>query len=296
MNKCNICPRECNIDRKIQSGYCKAPIGIMLAKAAPFYFEEPIISGENGTGAVFFSGCNLKCCFCQNKSISWELQGVTVSIKKFCDILLDLQQKGVNTISLISPTPYSNNIIKALDQIKHKITVPIVYNTSGYEKPQIIKTLSDYIDIYVPDIKYMDPLYSAKYSNAPDYFHYCSQSVLEMVSQKPILKYKESGVLETGVLIRHLVMPTLYKDSINILKWIKDLLSETGYECLVSIMSQYTPYHKSFMYPEINRKITSYEYKKVINMAYELELKGFMQDKASSTDIYIPDFDLEGII
>ncbi len=293
--KCNICPRNCNTDRETNKGYCKATNEIMLAKAVPFFFEEPVISGKNGTGAIFFTGCNLKCCFCQNYVISHELYGVSVTSDRFCDILLSMNEKNLDSISLISPTIYIRQIIEALDKIKHKINIPIVYNTSGYEKTETLKMLEDYIDVYVPDIKYMNSIYSERYSNASDYFDYCSTAVREMLRQKPKLKYNDR-TLSSGVLIRHLVLPGLYKDSICILNWIKENIDESASECLISIMCQYTPYFLSSNYPEINRKITKYEYSKVIEYASELNLKGFIQDKSSSKDIYIPKFDLEGVI
>ncbi|MFA5341022.1 MAG: radical SAM protein [Clostridia bacterium] len=292
---CNICPRNCNTDRETHKGYCNAPNDIVLAKAVPFHFEEPVISGKNGTGAVFFSGCNLKCCYCQNYKISHELYGKVISLDHFCNILLSMNEKNLDSISFISPTIYVNQIIKALDIIKPKINVPIVYNTSGYEKPETIKMLDGYIDVYIPDIKYINSIYSERYSNASDYFDYCSKSVIEMISQKPYLKYNGS-ILTSGVLIRHLVLPGLYKDSINILKWIRKTLDESESNCLISIMSQYMPYYLSTNYPEINRKITKYEYSKVVETASSLNLQGFIQDKCSSEDIYVPDFDLKGVI
>ncbi|MDD3093244.1 MAG: radical SAM protein [Clostridia bacterium] len=296
LKNCNLCPRNCNIDRASQKGYCRAPDNIMLAKASTFFYEEPVVSGKNGTGAIFFSGCTLKCCFCQNKEISQDMKGLTVTDTKFSEILLNLQEKGVDSISLISATPYVLNIIRSIEKIKHKIKIPIVYNTSGYEKTETIKMLKDYIDVYVPDIKYINSGYSKKYSNAEDYFKYCSDAVYEKLSQKPKLIYKDNQTLISGVLIRHLVLPGLYKDSIDILNWIKNLLSTNNFECLISIMSQYTPYHQSNLYPEINRRITGFEYKKVINEANRLELNGYMQERISSKDSYIPDFDFEGII
>lgn len=294
-SNCNICPRNCNIDRKTKKGYCNAPYDIIIAKAIPFFFEEPVISGQHGTGAIFFSGCNLKCCYCQNYRISHELYGKSISIENFCDVLLSLLDLNVESISLISPTIFVTQIIRALDKIKHKIKVPIVYNTSGYEKRETIKILRDYIDVYLPDIKYMLSTSSERYSNAYDYFDYCSSAVIEMLNQKPKLVYKNS-ILVSGVIIRHLVLPGLYKDSINILEWTKNTLDNLHAECLISLMSQYMPYYHTVNYPEINRKVTKYEYNKILSKAEELHLEGFMQDKCSSTDSYLPDFNLEGII
>lgn len=292
---CNICPRNCNINRTYKKGYCKATNDIKLAKAAPFFYEEPVVSGSNGTGAVFFSGCNLQCCYCQNYRISHELFGEIVTEDKFSDILLSLADKNVDSISLISPTIYVLQIVKALDKVRHKIKIPIIYNTSGYEKEDTVKLINDYIDVYLPDIKYMDPVSSMRYSNAADYFNYCSSAVKKMLELKPKLVYRES-ILTSGVLIRHLVLPGLYKDSINILDWIKNTINDLKAESLISIMSQYMPYYMSCNYPEINRKVTKYEYNKVLSKAKELHLEGFMQDNCSSSDSYVPDFNLEGII
>jgi putative pyruvate formate lyase activating enzyme len=286
----------CGINRINGNGFCKAAENIRIAKAIPFLYEEPVISGTRGSGAVFFSGCSLKCCYCQNHEISSSNYGSDVSVERFCDILLSLQDKGVHNINLITPTHYSYQIIKALDRIKNRITIPIVYNTGGYERYEIIRLLKDYIDIYLPDLKYYDPYISKEYSDAYDYFEYASAAIQEMVIQKPNIKLDENGILQEGVIIRHMVLPGYYRDSIKLLDWISENLKKESNSFYVSLMRQYTPYFKSSEHPLINRKLTAYEYSKVTEKAAILNLQGFYQKKGSSDTCYIPTFDLEGII
>lgn len=296
INKCDLCPRLCGINRINGNGFCKAAENIRIAKAIPFLYEEPVISGSRGSGAIFFSGCNLKCCFCQNHEISSGNFGSDLTIERFCDVLLSLQDKGVHNINLITPTHYSYQIIKALDKIKSKITIPIVYNTGGYERYEIIRQMKDYIDIYLPDFKYYDPEISKKYSDAKDYFEYASEAIHEMVSQKPNIILDENEIMQEGVIIRHMVLPGYYNDSIKILDWISKNLKKDNNSFYVSLMRQYTPYFRSKENPEIDRRLTAYEYTKVTDEATELDLQGFYQKKGSSDTCYIPDFDLEGII
>lgn len=291
---CMLCPRKCGIDRFSDIGICGMNNTIVLAKASLHKWEEPCISFKNGAGTVFFSGCNLHCCFCQNNYISNENFGKQISVQKLADIFLSLQDKGADNIELVTPTHFIPNIIIALDKIKHKLSIPVIYNSGGYELSESINLLNGYIDVYLPDIKYMSSELSAKYSNAPDYFKYASRSVITMTSQVGAVKYNSEGGLIKGTLIRHLVMPGMRHDSIDILNWISNNLPTEN--ILVSIMNQFTPF--DFIpdeFSDIKRKVTKMEYNSVIKHAAMLGLNGYSQDSSSATSDYTPVFDLSGI-
>lgn len=296
---CVLCPRKCNVDRKNNLGYCGVNNDIKVARAALHYMEEPCISGKNGSGTIFFSGCNLRCCFCQNYSISHKNFGKVITEDRLGDIILELQEQGANNINFVTGTMYVNSIINVLDNIKHKLQIPVVYNCGGYESTQTIKMLKGYVDIYLQDIKYYNDELAVKYSGAYEYFKYASGSVAEMINQvgKPVF-YNVEGetdkMLKSGVIIRHLVIPGARKDSINILKWISNNLEKDSY--LISLMSQYTPAYKSSDFKEINRLVTTFEYDSVVNEALKLGIdNGYMQNRSSTGKEYTPDFDLSGV-
>lgn len=294
MNKCMLCPRKCGVDRSVVTGFCGAGNEVIIARASLHKWEEPCISYKNGAGTVFFSGCNLHCCFCQNNKISNELFGKIISDEKLADIFLSLQDMGADNIDLVTPTHFINNIINALDKVKHKLSIPVVYNCGGYELVDTIKKLNGYIDIYLPDIKYFSPDISAKYSNAPDYFEAASDAVLAMISQVGKLCFNDEGGLMKGTVIRHMVLPSHRHDSIDIMDWIAENTSSN--DVLVSIMNQYTPFDFiSDEYPELKRRITKMEYNSVVDHAAELGINGFSQQKSSASEEYVPDFDLTGI-
>ena len=294
MNKCMLCPRKCGVDRSVVTGFCGAGNEVIIARASLHKWEEPCISYKNGAGTVFFSGCNLHCCFCQNNKISNELFGKIISDEKLADIFLSLQDMGADHIDLVTPTHFINNIITALDKVKHKLSIPVVYNCGGYELVDTIKKLNGYIDIYLPDIKYFSPDISAKYSNAPDYFEAASDAVLAMISQVGKLCFNDEGGLMKGTVIRHMVLPSHRHDSIDIMDWIAENTSSN--DVLVSIMNQYTPFDFiSDEYPELKRRITKMEYNSVVDHAAELGINGFSQQKSSASEEYVPDFDLTGI-
>lgn len=294
MNKCMLCPRKCGVDRSVVTGFCGAGNEVIIARASLHKWEEPCISYKNGAGTVFFSGCNLHCCFCQNNKISNELFGKIISDEKLADIFLSLQDMGADNIDLVTPTHFINNIINALDKVKHKLSIPVVYNCGGYELVDTIKKLNGYIDIYLPDIKYFSPDISAKYSNAPDYFEAASDAVLAMISQVGKLCFNDEGGLMKGTVIRHMVLPSHRYDSIDIMDWIAENTSSN--DVLVSIMNQYTPFDFiSDEYPELKRRITKMEYNSVVDHAAELGINGFSQQKSSASEEYVPDFDLTGI-
>lgn len=294
MTDCRLCPRNCRVNRKERTGFCGEKDGIRCARAALHHWEEPCISGTRGSGAVFFSGCSLKCCYCQNYQISQEGLGKEISPEKLAQIFLDLQEQGAHNINLVTGTHFLPGILTALDLARPKLSIPVVYNCGGYEKPEVIRLLDGYVDIYLPDLKYFDPELSARYSGARDYFAQASQAVSAMISQTGSPVFDEDGIMQKGVIIRHMVLPGSRKDSISILRWIREHLPEEGF--LLSLLSQYTPFYKSCEYPQINRRLTTYEYDKVLEEAISLGLtKGFMQEKSSAKEEYTPPFDLEGL-
>jgi putative pyruvate formate lyase activating enzyme len=268
----------------------------MAARAALHHWEEPCISGSRGSGTVFFSGCTLRCCFCQNHSISQEHFGRELTVKQLSQIFLRLQDEGAHNINLVTATQYLPSVIKALDLAKPKLSIPVVYNCGGYETQEVIKALEGYVDIWLPDLKYQSTILSARYSNAADYFEKASKAIKQMINQTGAPRFDSSGeLMEKGVIIRHMVLPGAKDDSMALLTWIKEELERGMY--YISLLSQYTPFYKSDLYPEINRRITSYEYNKVLKKAIELDLvHGFMQEKSSAKEEYTPPFDLEGII
>lgn len=291
---CTLCPRRCRVDRMNNTGFCGMNDTVIVARASLHKWEEPCISWKNGAGTVFFSGCNLHCCFCQNNTISTQNYGKEVSAERLSDIFLSLQDTGADNIELVTPTHFLPDIILSLDKVKHKLKIPVVYNCGGYELTESIDLLNGYIDIYLPDLKYMSPELSAKYSNAPDYFEFASKAVLSMTNQVGELQYNFDGGLLKGTIIRHLVMPGMRHDSIRLMEWIADNTSADN--VLVSIMNQYTPFE--FIpdrFSEIKRRVTKMEYNSVVKRAQELGLQGFTQDASSATSDYTPEFDLSGI-
>jgi len=293
---CTLCPRMCHADRIHSHGFCGAGAALKIARAALHPWEEPCISGTNGSGTVFFSGCTLKCVFCQNNTLSHENFGKEISIRRLADIFLELQSQGAHNINLVTATHYLPSIKEALDMAGTALHIPVVYNCGGYERPETLREFSDYIDIYLPDLKYYDSSLSEKYSSARDYFPVASKAIEEMIRLTGGLKWnpENPSLLQKGVIIRHMVLPGAKNDSIKLLHWMKDALPEGQF--MVSLMSQYTPFYKSSLYPEINRRITSYEYQKVLDTAINLGLvHGYMQEKSSAKEEYTPPFDLSGV-
>lgn len=292
MSICNACPRKCNVERNIgefSRGFCKMPYNAVLARASLHLWEEPVISGERGSGAIFFSGCNLRCVFCQNFEISHENFGKQVSKSEFIDIVKRLENQGAHTINLVNPTHFVPFIKEVFSE--YKPSVPVVYNTGGYDDVESIRSLQDLIDVYLPDLKYFDSDVSKKYSNAENYFEKASKAVLEMQRQvgKSVIK---DGIMQKGMIIRHLVLPKNTDQSIKILRWIKDNLPIDTY---ISLMSQYVPYVKT-EYKELNRRIVTAEYQKVIDEFERLGFEnGFMQERSSAQTDFIPKFDLSGV-
>ena len=289
-NKCMICPRRCGADRINGKGICGAGSSIRIARIGLHEWEEPCISYGKGSGTVFFSGCSLKCVFCQNNEISAGFKGVDITVEKLADEFLRLQENGAVNINLVTPTHFACDIINALDSVKHKLKIPVCYNCGGYESTEIIANLKGYIDVFMPDFKYYSSEYSLRYSRAANYFEIASNALKMMhdIAGYPI--FDDEGHMKKGVLVRHLVLPYLYKDSINILEY---LASEYDTSKMgLSIMSQYFPTENCKNYPEINRRITTLEYMKVVNKALELGfVNAYIQDKNSADSSYVPDFD-----
>lgn len=269
---------------------------ITAAKAMLHFWEEPCISGNRGSGAVFFSGCVLRCAFCQNYDISAENRGKIISTKRLSEIFLELQQKGAQNINLVNPTHFVPKIIPAIKQAKSQgLKIPIVYNSGGYEKVDTLKMLEGIVDIYLPDVKYFSPELSKKLSAAPNYFETAISAVEEMVRQTGEPKFSENGEMLSGVIVRHLVLPWEYKDSVEV---VKRLGERFGGSILFSLMSQYTPFGRVKVDKNLekyNRRITTFEYEKVLDAAITAGLQGFMQEKSSAREEYTPEFDFEGL-
>lgn len=282
---CNSCPRKCGVDRSKEKGVCGCGDNIRVAKIMRHFGEEPPITGKNGSGTVFFSGCVLKCPFCQNFPISHQLKGNDYSEHELEKAILKLQDEGVHNINLVTPTQFLDKLIPLLEKIKSRLEIPVVYNTGGYELPEQIKRLEGLVDIFLPDFKYFDNEYGKRYSKVNNYFDYTSLSVKEMLRQQP-KAVMEDGIMKKGVIVRHLVLPKLYKDSMKIMEWLASLENRP----LVSIMRQYTPCYLASEYAELIRPITTFEYEKVTEKCAELGLEGFTQLKGCENLDMTPDF------
>lgn len=293
--KCNICPRLCNVDRENSMGYCKSTNVPKVSLVYIHIWEEPFISGENGSGTIFFTNCNLSCVYCQNYKISQENFGQEVSIQRLSEIFLELQQKGVHNINLVSPTHYLYQIKEAIIIAKEKgLSLPIIYNSNGYENVEALKSLEGLIDVYLPDLKYYHNILAEKYSNAKDYFKYASAAVLEMFRQVGSPRFDQDGIIESGLVIRHLILPNQIQNSKEVLKWIKENIPE---DVFISLMGQYTPMHKAHEDKSLNRRIYKREYDEVIDYFFEIGLiNGYVQELSSAKKIYTPIFDLTGVI
>lgn len=346
---CTLCPRQCGANRYSAPGFCRAGTLPKLARAALHYFEEPCISGTCGSGAVFFSNCTLRCVFCQNYTISAGGFGREITSRQLADTFLRLEQEGAANINLVTATHYLPSVLAALDLVRHKLSIPVVYNCGGYEREESIRALSGYVDIYLPDLKYSSTVLSGRFSAAPDYADFAFPAIREMLRQCGIpgisldaieaskqsdrsaaqeisgtrafapaanqnaaknnaaektVKYSEAlpavstdyvknGLLKRGVIIRHMVLPGHRNDSLLLLSRMKKELPQGQF--LISLMSQYTPFYHASDYAELNRRLTSYEYDKVLAEALRLGFDGYMQEKSSAKEEYTPSFRLEGV-
>ena len=305
LTECRICPRNCGIDRYQETGVCGQGAGIQAARASLHMWEEPCISGERGSGTVFFTGCSMGCVFCQNRTISSRSQerirsshtsdtSVEVSNERLADIFLQLQEQGAHNINLVTPTHFIPQIAIAIDKAKQqKLNIPFVYNTSSYEKTESLKRLDGLIDIYLPDLKFMDPVLSQKYAKAQDYFQYASDAIEEMVRQIPRAVFDEEGMMEKGVIVRHMMLPDCYQDSKNVIRYLYERYHNQIY---ISIMNQYTPMPGLEDYPELKRRIRKREYDRLIDFALKLGVEnGFIQEGNTALESFIPEFNGEGI-
>lgn len=303
--RCEICPRRCGADRsRGERGYCGMG-GVTAARADLHYWEEPCVSGTRGSGAVFFSGCVMRCAYCQNYSVSGGY-GAEISVKRLSEIFLELEERGAHNIDLVNPTHFVPQIIEALDMTRGQIKIPVVYNSGGYERVETLKMLEGYVDVYLPDVKYYSEEAAVGLSNAPNYFETAVAAVGEMVRQTGAPVFEGRGevgrdeplpeaVLLKGTLVRHLVLPTLYRDSVEV---IKRLGERFGDSILFSLMSQYTPFGRvktDGALSRLNRRVTTFEYRKALDAALEAGLRGYMQERSSAAEEYTPDFDLSGL-
>ena len=284
---CNSCPRGCNALREDLKGFgfCRQGLLPKVSKACLHFWEEPPISGERGSGAIFFSGCTLKCVFCQNEEISQKDSGKIISIEELAKLYQILEEKGAHNINLVSPTHFVDAICKSFEIYRPKI--PVVYNTSGYETIETLKRLEGLVDIYLPDLKYISNDLSKRYSKAENYFENASKAIAEMVRQTGKPEFDDDSMLKKGTIVRHMVLPSNTKEAILVLNWLKNNFKD---DILVSLMGQYVPLANAHKYEEISRKLTSLEYEVVQDYLLDLDLDGFVQDLSSADEDYVPDF------
>ena len=289
INRCNICPRNCLVDRRITPGFCLAKDKMVISRFSRHMWEEPVISGDNGSGTIFFSGCNLKCLYCQNYLISSTLKGKEIDIDEFVRICLKLEKSGVHNINIVTGTHFLPLIKDGIVKAKEKgLSIPVVYNTSSYEKVSSLKEMEGLIDIYLPDFKYYDNNLAKKYSSCDDYFEIAKDAIDEMYRQvgKPIV---ENDLMKKGVIVRHLMLPGHLEDSKKIIKYLYDKYKDNIY---ISIMNQYTPVRKT-KYDNLNSKISDKDYDELINYALDLGVKNaFIQEGDTQEESFIPDFDI----
>lgn len=289
MALCNLCPRKCNTDRAKTPGFCREGELPRVAKTMLHHFEEPCISGGEdgaGSGAIFFSGCSLRCVYCQNRAISRDGAGEVYSVSRLAQEMLSLQERGAYNINLVTPTHFADKIIEALDAVKGRLEIPVVWNTSGYERPETVRSLSGYVDVFLTDFKYCSGELAKKYSSAPDYEKFASASLAEMVKITGSPTFRD-GLLKRGTVVRHLVLPGAYRDSLAVLDRVYKI---AGDGVLLSLMAQYTPEFADREFRELSRRITTFEYEKVLAHAEELGFAGYAQSKDSASAKYTPDF------
>ncbi len=301
LRSCTLCPRNCHVDRLSgETGYCNQTGVLTAARASLHFWEEPCISGTKGSGAVFFSGCNLRCVFCQNANIALGGTGKEISIERLADIFLELQEKGAHNINLVTPTHFIPQIVHALTIAKNRgLSIPIVYNTGSYEKADSLHLLEGLVDIYLPDLKYYSPELSGRLSNAPDYFARASAAIAEMYRQTGAPIFCESSdnsdipLLQRGIIVRHLVLPGQTRDSKKILRYLHETYGDNIY---ISVMNQYTPLPHVSAFPELNRRVTPEEYERILRFAERIGIRnGFRQEGSAAEADFIPRFDGRGL-
>lgn len=293
---CRLCPRECGADRESTVGFCGMKSTVRVARAALHQWEEPCLSGTDcnigGSGTVFFSGCVMRCVFCQNHEISAGGKGRDISVERLAEIFLELQQKGAYNIDLVNPTHYVPQILRALDIAGGRLSIPVVYNSGGYERVETLRAMDGHADIYLPDIKYYSDELARQLSSAENYFDTAMRAAEEMLRQVGRPVFGSGGLLKKGVIIRHLVLPGHYRDSVEVIRRVGERF---GKDVLFSLMSQYTPFYKAKDIHGLDRRITTFEYRKALDAVYAAGLEGYMQERSSAKEEYTPDFDMTGI-
>lgn len=292
MNKCELCPRKCGVDRSVAIGYCAVPSTVKLGRAALHFWEEPVLAGKGGSGAVFFSGCSLKCVYCQNFFLS-RGQGTEISVPRLAEIFKEIEEQGADNIDLVTGSHYVPQIAEALSLCKPR--VPVVFNCGGYELPETLALLEGLVDVYMPDFKYADTVLAARYSAAPDYPETAAKAIGEMKRQVGETVIGEDGLMKKGLLVRHLVLPNAVANSKKVLDILGNIVDKK--KDYLSLMSQYIPCGEAAKYPEINRRLKPIEYKAVVAHAEKLGFENvFVQLSDSAEEVYIPDFDGRGVL
>lgn len=290
VEQCMSCPRKCGVDRITKVGYCGMKKDIRIARVGLHLWEEPSISYGKGSGTIFFSGCNLRCVYCQNYEISQNQKGKNISREQLIKEVFRLEEEGAANINLVTPSHYVDVLADVLEKIKHRIRIPIIYNSSGYDSVSSLKKMEGLVDCYLPDLKYFSEEMSRNYSGAEDYFVVATRAIEEMVRQCGYYREDAYGHMKNGVMIRHMVLPGGYRDSIKVLDWIGDTFDVK--KMAISLMSQYFPTNQASRFPELNRRITSFEYKKVVEHAQDMNFGyGFIQKRESASESYVPEFD-----
>lgn len=296
MGKCFLCPRRCGADRETEKGYCGCDSRVRIARVGRHFWEEPCISGKNGSGAVFFIGCPLHCVYCQNREISAGAcnlsPGRSFDISALSELFLHLRDIGCHNINLVTPTPYTDKIALALRAVKPNLHIPVVFNCGGYESVPALKMLEGLVDIYLTDFKYASGELAARFSAAEDYPQVAAEALAEMLRQTGTPRFGADGMLESGVIVRHLVLPGHRADSMQVLDRIR---AEAGGEVLLSLMSQYTPNGAETGFRELSRRVTTFEYESVVKYARALGFEGYTQERSSAESGYTPEFDRLGI-
>ncbi len=290
MSLCHTCPRMCGTSRDTGAlGFCRAPSEYLICRAAPHMWEEPPISGKNGSGTIFFGGCNLGCVYCQNRTISRGQKGQLLKEQELEQKIWKLVELGAHNINFVTPTHYTLPLASLLKRIKPRLPIPIVWNTGGYESTDTLRALDGLVDIYLPDFKYHSPALAKKYSHAEDYPEVAKSAIAEMYRQRGAVRFDGDGMMQSGVIVRHLVLPSHRADSIEVLRTLADILPVR--DIRLSLMSQYTPdFVDKDTYPELHRRVTSFEYQSVLSKAQALGFEGYFQNRSSATKDYTPDF------
>lgn len=295
MTICSDCPRRCGIDRNTARGRCKAPEGFLVARASLHMWEEPPISGTRGSGTVFFGGCNLGCVYCQNRTIRDGSLGELLSPDALERVMLSLVEKGAHNINLVTPSHYVRALVPLLERVRHRLTVPVVWNSSAYESVEMLRLLDGLVDVYLPDFKYASAELAARYSSAPDYPDVAAAAITEMFRQRGAVRFDGNGMMESGVIVRHLVLPSHRKESIAAIERLATLVPPKAIR--LSLMSQYTPdFVDGEQFPALARRVTSFEYQSVLDRAVALGFDGYFQSRTSATADFTPNFTETGSV